>query len=495
MLPVSLDALAGVPVVAFVAWLGRPLPVPAPLAWAGTGLLVGPALLDLAGPAGGRLLVEGAALLTFFEIGLRLTDQQGRLVRSSSRQMLSVSLPCAAAVFAAAVAGAFALGATLPQSIFAGLVLLPVSILLPPDAPPVRSAVLLGTGTASLCGLIALPLLANETFLPGWILALRYVFICIAFVSVALVLRHRLVPRRLHAAHRKKGKLMGVAAGVLALGGASAWIGPGLGFSCFVAGLVLSRSRWEGHPLFARLSGIRTGSALLFFAGLGLLAASLRGLDLVSVAVGVAGGLLFLRAATLAFIRSFRQRAAVRQALCLGPLRAPLGAVAFAVLYAGLDAQVLPVTWTAAAPPVLAIAALMLAAGRAVEGGLWTASGRAHPAKEPPNAGTIGPGAPREAARRMLCTAPFFVRRRPAERAPRLHLVRVAPDAPATCLSLRRLALRRHYGVEVVGLWHHDAYVHAPPYGYTLQAGDHVLLSAPPAQLSRSASVFRTSLH
>ena len=481
------------PVVAFVAWLGRRLPVPAPLAWAGAGLLAGPALLGLVGPAGGRLLVEGAALLTFFEIGLRLTDQQSRLVRSSIRGMLRASLPCAAAVFATAAAGAFALGATLPQSLFAGLVLLPVSILLPPDAAPVRSTVLLGTGAASLCGLIALPLLANEAFLPGWILALRYVFICIAFVSVALVLRHRLMPRRLHGARRKKGGLLGVVAGMLALLGASAWIGPGLGFSCFVAGLVLSRSRWEGHALFARLSGVRTGSTLLFFTGLGLLAASLTDLDLVPVAAGVTGGLLCLRAATLAFFRNSRQRVAARQALCLGPLHAPLGAVAFAVLYAGLDAQVLPVTWTAAAPPGLAAVALMLAAGRAVEGGLWTASGRAHAAGEPPNAETIGPDAPREAVRRTLCHAPFFVCRRPAERAPRLHLVRVAPDAPATCLSLRRLALRRHYGVEVVGLWRHDAYVHAPPDGYTLQAGDHVLLSAPPAQLSRSTRLFRAS--
>jgi len=502
MFSVPLNSLAGVPVVAFMAWLGRRLPGPAPLAWAGTGLLCGPALLNLAEPGGGRVLVEGAALLVFFEMGLRLTDQQGRLVCGTAAatagaggRMVHASVPCATAVFAAAVAGAHALGATLPQSFLAGLVLLPVGVLLPPDAVPRRSVVLLGTGTASLCGLVAFPLLASEAPVPGWILALRQVFICVAFVSIALVLRHHLVPRRLHAATRreKKGALPGVAASMLALVGTSAWIGPGLGFSCFLAGLVLSRGRWKGHALFTQFAAIRTGGTLLFFAGLGVLAASLANLDLALVAISVAGGILFLRAGTLAFFKRFRQRvAAARQALCLGPLRAPLGAVAFPVLYAGLDAQALPVAWTAAAPPVLAIVALMLAGGRALEERLWTAARRSPSGT---SSERLAPDAEREAARRALCNAPFFARPRPAEHAPDLHLVRVAPDAPATCLSLRRLALRRYYGVEIVGLWRHDAYVHAPPEDYTLRAGDHVLLSAAPAQLSRSARVFRTSLH
>ena len=505
MLLASFYVLAGGAVVVSAAWLSRHLPVPAPLAWAGIGLLGGPAGLALAGPGSGRVLVEGAALLVFFEMGLRLTDRQGRRVRATTRRLLSASGPCVAGVFfVVMITSTLALGATLTQSLFAGLVLAPTGVLFRPGAASQRSAVLLGTGATGLCGLVALPLLADAgaATRPGWVLALRYVFICIAFVSIALVLRHRLGsrhqlgPRRLLASGGGRS-LAGGGAAALALAGASAWIGPGLGFSCFVAGLALSRSRWKRRALFARLSGIRTGAALLLFTGLGILAGSLVRFDLVLVAAGVAAGVFALRAGTPVLFEHVRQQVAVRAVLRRGLPSVPLGAVAFAVLYAGLDARVgLPAAWAAAAPPVLAGAALVLAVGRAVAGrrlGAHDVGREPPPSEDVLDVESIPPGAPREAVRRALCHGPFFARRRPTRRAPHLHLVRVARDAPATSLSLRRLALRRHYGAEIVGLWRHDAFVHAPPTDYTLRAGDHVLLSAAPARFSQSARLFRSS--
>ena len=506
MLLASFYVLAGGAVVVSAAWLSRHLPVPAPLAWAGIGLLGGPAGLALAGPGSGRVLVEGAALLVFFEMGLRLTDRQGRRVRATTRRLLSASGPCVAGVFLAMmITSTLALGATLTQSLFAGLVLAPTGVLFRPGAASQRSAVLLGTGATGLCGLVALPLLADAGAVtrPGWVLALRYVFICIAFVSIALVLRHRLGsrhqlgPRRLLASGGGGRSLAGGVAAALALAGASAWIGPGLGFSCFVAGLALSRSRWKGRALFARLSGIRTGAALLLFTGLGILAGSLVRFDLVLVAAGVAAGVFALRTGTPVLFEHVRQQVAVRAVLRRGLPSVPLGAVAFAVLYAGLDARAgLPAAWAAAAPPVLAGATLVLAVGRAVAGrrlGAHDVGREPPPSEDVLDVESIPPGAPREAVRRTLCHGPFFARRRPTRRAPHLHLVRVARDAPATSLSLRRLALRRHYGAEIVGLWRHDAFVHAPPTDYTLQAGDHVLLSAAPARFSQSARLFRSS--
>jgi hypothetical protein len=500
MLLASFYVLAGGAVVVSAAWLSRRLPVPAPLAWAGIGLLGGPAGLALAGPGSGRVLVEGAALLVFFEMGLRLTDRQGRRVRATTRRLLSASGPCVAGVFLVMmITSTLALGATLTQSLFAGLVLAPTGVLFRPGAASQRSAVLLGTGATGLCGLVALPLLADAgaATRPGWVLALRYVFICIAFVSIALVLRHRLGSRRLLASGGDGRSLAGGGAAALALAGASAWIGPGLGFSCFVAGLALSRSRWKGRALFARLSGIRTGAALLLFTGLGILAGSLVRFDLVLVAAGVAAGVFALRAGTPVLFEHVRQQVAVRAVLRRGLPSVPLGAVAFAVLYAGLDARAgLPATWAAAAPPVLAGAALVLAVGRVVAGhrlGAHDVGREPPPSEDVLDVESIPPGAPREAVRRALCHGPFFARRRPTRRAPHLHLVRVARDAPATSLSLRRLALRRHYGAEIVGLWRHDAFVHAPPTDYTLRAGDHVLLSAAPARFSQSARLFRSS--
>jgi hypothetical protein len=236
---------------------------------------------------------------------------------------------------------------------------------------------------------------------------------------------------------------------------------------------------------------------LLLFTGLGILAGSLVRFDLVLVAAGVAAGVFALRAGTPVLFEHVRQQVAVRAVLRRGLPSVPLGAVAFAVLYAGLDARAgLPATWAAAAPPVLAGAALVLAVGRAVAGrrlGAHDVGREPPPSEDVLDVESIPPGAPREAVRRALCHGPFFARRRPTRRAPHLHLVRVARDAPATSLSLRRLALRRHYGAEIVGLWRHDAFVHAPPTDYTLRAGDHVLLSAAPARFSQSARLFRSS--
>ena len=478
-------SLSDIPAAGAVTEIRQRLPVP--LTWVGAGVLAGPLLLGVVGQAGGHLLMEGAALLVFFEMGLRLTDRQSRLVPSAGGRMMQASLPCAAVVFVAAAAGAFAMGATVPQSLFAGLVLLPGSICFPPGTSPLRAAGLLGQGIAGLGGLLLLPLLGH-TLLPGWILTLRYVFICIAFISIALVLRHRLVPRRLQAARMGTSSVIGVAAVVLAVVGASAWIGPGLEMSAFIAGLILSKSCWGDHPLFRRLAGLRSWSALLFFTGLGVLAFSPTVLDLLWIVIGMAGGLIFLRASVLFFFTGVRP-SPMRTAL--GPSRAPLGAVAFAVLYAGLEVQVLPDAWAAAAASVLAAVALALAGTKLLEHRPEFTAPPASRSQLPAPSLPLEPDS--QEARRALCRGPFLSGG-PVPGAPsRLHLMQVAPNAPATRLPLRRLELRRHYGVEIVGCWRHDAYVHAPPSDYSLQAGDHVLLAAAPAQLSRSTPVFRPS--
>lgn len=290
---------------------GRAAGVPSIVAYVATGLLVGPAGLDLVGHSQSlEQLAEIGVALLLFGVGIEfsLDEFRSALLRMTTVGFLQVGLTILAAV--AVYHGA---GVTVPRAVFFGFLLslssTAIVFKLFDESGEIDSAhgraatgILLFQDLALVPMMLLLPVLAGAgTFDP--LQAGRALVTAFAALAVLLVLARLVLPRGLALAARAGvPEIFPLVAVVMALGMASgvASMGLSLPIGAFLAGLALSGSPYS-HQVFAELLPLRDVFVAIFFTSVGML------LDPSAIAsqpaaIGAVMGMVLLKAVLIAAI-------------------------------------------------------------------------------------------------------------------------------------------------------------------------------------------------
>ena len=461
-------------------------------------------------------IVELAALLLLFLAGNQCSQQRlAQLHRALPAGSLQIGLGIA--VFTSVL---LLLGIGWRASLFTGILVSLSSTTLARNLSKSRMVpglvatypfwnVLLLQNTFVVLTLLAIPMLAGaeETAIPF----LEVFFTGVSFVTLTLLLNQRTVPKLLGRAAREHGRegflltALPLCLGVVLF---AYWIGPGLAFGTFLAGLLVSESRYKGR-LLSEVIPLRLICTLLFLVSLGalldwhfLVARPLWILTVASLVLLCKG---VLSSGSLA-LHGHRLSAAASAGLMM----TPIGESAFLLFYAGRKVGLSPAglgafgeqTFIAASVLLIVIPFFMIRVtfhlGWLLQRMGLTASRRnaRDAAPQTQNAAALDeqmcwsrPSPNANSDLRATSRAPLS---KAGKQAPRLCVVTVEPEAPASGSSLRQLSLWKQCGVLVLAVWRGDTYLPNPPDSCRLKPNDRILLSACPSHLALSAPLFQS---
>lgn len=364
-----------------------------------------------------------------------------------------------------------ALGASVPVSVFAGLLVGasgPLSWQRSSFVPALQA--LLATSLV-----LALPVLAQQE--DALLESSRGFFSGVSFVTLVGIAGQRFVPRVVRKWTARGGmaaaRIVVIAPICIAL--LAEWIGPGLATGAVLGGLLLHNDAQLTELLAGAQLKVSTGFAL----ALGLLV-DFQFLWAHVLMVTLSTGAVLL----VHILVSTRRWTQMFNALHLVRVQ---GAPAYILFVTGAPLLFPEASAKEAAEALfVAVAALSLV----TEALLRRVS--AQPEEYAPPSPAHAPHSRLSRKKRTPASSRSRVTLLPSpDDEGRLRIVTVEKGAPAAGLSLRQLALRDRCGVQILALWRYGAYNPHPLPDLCLHADDRLLLLASPTCLQRSRPLFR----
>ncbi len=292
------DLLVVFAVTAVVVFLFGRAQIPSVIGLLVSGVIVGPYGLSLVDDLESvELLAEIGVVVLLFSVGLEFSMSR---LQSMLPLMLKIGLPQIVGTTLLAAASTWWYFGTLPQAVFAGLLVAMSSTAIvlklladrsETGTPPgrVAIAVLLLQDLLVVVAMLAVPLLAAAAGVaadaqptrshaaghaePLFTNPLLAVVAGLAVVAAVLVAGRRVIPQVLHAVVRLRNReLFLITLVLICLGTAAitAKVGLSLALGAFLAGLALSESEY-GHQAFVEVLPFRDTLASLFFVSVGML--------------------------------------------------------------------------------------------------------------------------------------------------------------------------------------------------------------------------------
>lgn len=490
------------------------------------GIAIGPHGLGLVqNPEFVHGLVEAAAMLLFFLIGTQL-----RFARLAGiKQCVGLAMLYTLVTICSACVVFISLDFSLPVSLFTGFLVAAGGVILiygSEDGEAIGlhrhrgfRGVLLAQGILVLLMLLLVPVIAGvedaASDFPG------VLFMLLGFTVVGLTVSLQFLPHHLESRGRgSRGGSAGplVAASVVVLTFAAADIGVAVGM--FVAGWIMSESRYRGRPI-GDLLPLRSLAVGSFYIALGMLLNVRFFIDHWDIVVVCVVAVIGLKEVVFRIITA---QVSVQRALipAAGGILLPAAELAFLIFYAGRSVGLRPAgigpgdedTFVAVAVAVLVAYTLAAAlksmlprnAGR-VRAWIWSCLTNANlcaglspvvsrEGRKPISGKHFSLEAGDDGSRVEEFDAVTSTLRPIWGGSGRgrlcLRTAAVQTRSMACSRSLADLQLPERLGVEVMALWIGDVYYQRPEPDHVLQEGDLVVLSGTPTMVSISSRLFKS---